>query len=136
MNSILTRIGMAALLGAAIVLTGCKAGGGTDANLALIDKPEVGDIYAAELSEFSTGFTDDKEQPLENAYGLMKVVAVDKDKVVVITEAAAAETKMISRQDILGDLSDITFDEEERIDIVLPQLRQAYESGKIYEVRR
>ena len=45
MNSILTRIGMAALLGAAIVLTGCKAGGGTDANLALIDKPEVGDIY-------------------------------------------------------------------------------------------
>ena len=135
MNSILTRIGMAALLGATFLLSGCKAG--ADANLALIDKPAVGDIYAANLHDFSaTTFTDDDDKPMTNAYGLMKVVAVDKDKVVVITEIKAFETKKRSRQDILGDLKDITFDEDERIDIVLPQLRQAYESGKIYEVRR
>ncbi|HLM52077.1 MAG TPA: hypothetical protein VK325_00430 [Pseudoxanthomonas sp.] len=165
MNSILTRIGMAALLGTSILLTGCNAGdgadtnatggadtsggananadGGTDANtsddakLALIEKPAVGDIYAAELSEFTVNeFTDSDGKPITPAYGLMKVVEVDADKVVVITEAAAFGTKELSQQDILGDLKDITFDEEERIDIVLSQLRKAYESGKVYEVRR
>ncbi|HZF96954.1 MAG TPA: hypothetical protein VEY92_01700 [Pseudoxanthomonas sp.] len=137
MNSILARMGMAALLGATVLLTGFKANGGTDPNLALINQPAVGDIYAADLHEFSmTTFTDDDDKPLANAYGLMKVVEVDDDKVVVITEAAASGVKAISRQDILGDLKDITFDEEERIDIVLPQLRKAYELGRIYEVRR
>ena len=138
MNSILARMGMAALLGATILLTGFTTNSGTDANLALIAQPAVGDIYAADLHDFSaTTFTDDDDgDPLPNAYGLMKVVEVDEDKVVVITEAAASAVKAISRQDILGDLKDITFDEEERIDIVLPQLRKAYELGRIYEVRR
>jgi len=167
MNSIPTRIGMAALIGAAILLTGCNAGDGADVNadrgadtsasdgadtssasgadantggdakLALIEKPAVGDIYAAELSAFTVNeFTDGDGKPITPAYGLMKVVEVDADKVVVVTEAAAFGTKELSQQDILGDLQDITFDEEERIDIVLSQLRTAYESGKIYEVRR
>ncbi|HZF96955.1 MAG TPA: hypothetical protein VEY92_01705, partial [Pseudoxanthomonas sp.] len=110
MNKIFPRIGMVVLLGAAILLTGCNAGGGSDTNaaanagggadtggdakLALIEKPAVGDIYAAELSAFTVNeFTDSEGKPITPAYGLMKVVEVDADKAVVVTEAAAFGTK-------------------------------------------
>lgn len=120
-----------------LALTGCGdregARGGGDAELALISAPRVGDVYAAELSAFSTADFEEVEGKL---YGLMKVVDVNAERVVVVTENAAAESPKVSRQDILGDMSDIEFDEEERIDIVLPQLRQAWDDGRIYEVRR
>ena len=58
------------------------------------------------------------------------------DKVVVITENAASEDPAVSKQDIKGDLSNITFDELEKIDVVRSQLEKAYAAGTIYEVRR
>ena len=54
----------------------------------------------------------------------------------VITENAASEDPAVSKQDIKGDLSNITFDELEKIDVVRSQLEKAYAAGTIYEVRR
>ncbi len=120
-------------------LTACKpgtVGGKVDPNLALIQAPAVGDIYAAELTEFTTAdFIQDGEDAAKG-FGLLKVVEVQPDKVVVITENAASEDPAVSKQDIKGDLSDITFDESEKIDVVRSQLEKAYASGTIYEVRR
>ena len=121
-------------------LVACKPGAGNtekvDPNLALIQAPVVGDIYAAELTEFTTAdFTKDGEDT-GRGYGLLKVVEVQPDKVVVITENAASEDPAVSKQDIKGDLSNITFDELEKIDVVRSQLEKAYAAGTIYEVRR
>ena len=121
-------------------LVACKPGAGNtekvDPNLALIQAPVVGDIYAAELTEFTTAdFTRDGEDT-GRGYGLLKVVEVQPDKVVVITENAASEDPAVSKQDIKGDLSNITFDELEKIDVVRSQLEKAYAAGTIYEVRR
>ena len=121
-------------------LVACKPGAGNtekvDPTLALIQAPVVGDIYAAELTEFTTAdFTKDGEDT-GRGYGLLKVVEVQPDKVVVITENAASEDPAVSKQDIKGDLSNITFDELEKIDVVRSQLEKAYAAGTIYEVRR
>ena len=126
------------LLSAASLMA-CKTGAGggkVDPNLALIQAPAVGDIYAAELTDFTAAdFTRDGEDTAKG-YGLLKVVEVKPGKVVVITENAASEDPAVSKQDIKGDLSDITFDKSERIDVVQSRLEKAYASGTIYEVRR
>jgi hypothetical protein len=126
---------------AAATLAGCKqserAQAVENADVAIIESPKVGDLYAAELSTFSAAtFNDGDEASSAKIYGLMKVIEVDSKKIVLITENAGAETPMLSKQDIKGDLSDIEFDEEEKIDVVRTELRKAYDSGKIYAVRR
>ncbi len=115
-------------------LTGCGQEGNArrDADRALIDVPAVGDLYAAELTRFSTADFEDAD----TVYGLMKVVAVEPGKVTVITEDAGSEDKAVPRQELLGDLSHIAFDESERIDIVHSELARAYEAGEIFAVRR
>lgn len=129
------------LVFAVVNLGGCKPSerqqAVANADLAIIESPKVGDLYAAELSTFSAmQFNDGEEALAGKVYGLMKVIEVDPKKVVLITENAGAETPAISKQDIKGDLSDIAFDEEEKIDVVRSELRKAYDSGKIYAVRR
>ena len=117
-----------------LIMSGCKGDSGEtrDTSRALIDVPAVGDIYAAELTQFSTASFEDQKA----VYGLMKVVAIEPDKVTVVTENAASDNKAVPRQEILGDLSNVAFDDSERIDIVHSQLVSAYESGKIFAVRR
>ncbi len=119
---------------AVAALSGCGQEGNArrDADRALIDVPAVGDLYAAELTRFSTA----DFEGAETVYGLRKVVAVEPGKVTVITEDAGSEDKAVPRQEILGDLSHIGFDESERIDIVHSELARAYEAGEIFAVRR
>ena len=129
----LSRLLLMSLLSIA-ALTGCGQEGNArrDADRALIDVPAVGDLYAAELTRFSTADFEDAD----TVYGLMKVVAVEPGKVTVITEDAGSEDKAVPRQELLGDLSHIAFDESERIDIVHSELARAYEAGEIFAVRR
>lgn len=108
-----------------------------DADQALLDAPAVGDVYAAQLSEFSDhAFNDEDGRPIDPAYGLMRVVAADTDGVVVITENAALAEKSIARSDILGDLAAIEFDESEQIEIAKADLVKAHADGLIFEVKR
>lgn len=125
----------AALFAAAFALAACT--GAKDAELAQIAAPAAGDVYAAELSAFSGyGFTDDAGETIEPAYGLLKVIAVDGRDVVVVTGNSAVRDPSTSRQALRGDLAEVAFDDSEEIPLSGAQLREAYDAGKIYAVRR
>jgi len=122
------------VLSGVMLLAACQRG---DADKALLEAPAVGDLYAAQLSEFSDyEFTDEDEKPIDPAYGLMKVVSAGAAGVVVITENAASADKSVARSDIKGDLSTIEFDESEQIEIGRADLIKAHADGLIYVVRR
>lgn len=124
----------AMIVAAFALLCGCndESSRTRDVDRALIDVPMTGDVYAAELTHFSSANFEGQQA----IYGLMKVVAVGPDEVVVVTESAGSDNKAVPRKEILGDMSDITFDESERIGIVHGELMKAYESGDIFAVRR
>ena len=98
--------------------------------------PKVGDLYAAKISAFSDqGFgRNGKEQSV--AYGLMKVVEVQSNHIIVITEDAAWEVPEGAKQDLNGNLSNITWDESERIQIKRDELPRMVDDGRIVETRR
>ena len=98
--------------------------------------PKVGDLYAAKISAFSDqGFgRNGKEQSV--AYGLMKVVEVQSNHIIVITEDAAWEVPEGAKQDLNGNLSNITWDESERIQIKRDELPRMVADGRIVETRR
>lgn len=117
-----------------VALAACTPGDGSrsDADAALIKAPAVGDVYAADLTYFSEASFEDQPR----VYGLIKVISVDAGKITVITESAASDSEAAARKDLLGPLEEIEFDATERIEIVDTQLEKAYESGKIFAVRR
>lgn len=118
-----------------LLLAACTPGAEQDAPL--IEAPAVGDLYAAQLSAFSDfEFSDGDDKPIDPAYGLMKVIEVDDEGVMVVTENAALGSPDVSRSDLRGDMTDIEFDDSERIRISTADLRQAHSSGLIYAVRR
>ena len=98
--------------------------------------PKVGDLYAAKISAFSDqGFgRNGKEQSVD--YGLMKVVEVQSNHIIVITEDAAWEVPEGAKQDLNGNLSNITWDESERIQIKRDELPRMVADGRIVETRR
>lgn len=117
-----------------MLVSGCNPGSETeaDADRALIGAPAVGDIYAAELTYFSEASFEDEDK----IFGLMKVMAVDEDKVTVVTENAGSESDSVPREEIQGDMEGIEFDASERIELAHPELLKAHETGKIFAVRR
>lgn len=72
----------------------------------------------------------------KDAYGLMKVVEVHPDRVVVITENNAWDNPRRARNDLRGDLKDITWDEEEKITIKRDELGKLKANGSLLEARR
>ncbi|WP_123832948.1 MULTISPECIES: hypothetical protein [Luteimonas] len=130
-----TRLLTALLALSGLVLLGaCQH---ADADMALLESPAVGDIYAAQLSGFSRHpFTDDARKPIDPAYGLMQVVSTDPDGVVVVTQNTASAEKSLSHDDIRGDLADIEFDEGEQIAIGGAELVRAHADGLIFAVKR
>ncbi len=117
------------------VLLGCQ-GSGADGRHArdrkLIDAPRAGDLYAAELTYFS----DASFEGRSTVYGLMKVLEVQQDDVTVVTENAGSDDISLSLQDLEAGTDAVKFDDREQIVIRRSDLREAFESGKIYAVRR
>ena len=98
----------------------------------ILAEPKVGDLYAAKVSAFSKeGFEEHGV-----AYGQMKVVDVQADKIIVITEDAAWPEAAGAQKDLNGDLSDITWDESERIEVKRADLPRMVADGRIVETRR
>ena len=94
--------------------------------------PKVGDLYAAKVSAFSKeGFEEHGV-----VYGLMKVVEVQPNHIIVITEDAGWETPKMAKKDLNGDLSNINWDESERIQIERADLSRMVPDGRIVETRR
>lgn len=96
----------------------------------------MGDLYAAKISAFSdAGFGDDDEKT-SVVYGLMKVVEVQSNHIIVITEDAGWETPKMAKQDLNGDLANVNWDESERIQIKRADLSRMVLDGRIVETRR
>lgn len=129
-----------------LALTAC--GGGADGATAEAEapalepnlaNPQVGDLWAAELTHFSEanfGGGSSSSGEMAQAYGLLKVVAVDANTVTVITEMGAWPAKEGAQRDLAGNQSDITWDESERITVQRDQFAQLVTDGKIIETRR
>ena len=112
------------------------AASGTQSDTAGLDPvladPKVGDLYAAKVSAFSKeGFEEHGV-----VYGLMKVVEVQPNHIIVITEDAGWETPKMAKKDLNGDLSNINWDESERIQIKRADLSRMMLDGRIVETRR
>lgn len=112
------------------------AASGTQSDTAGLDlvlaDPKVGDLYAAKVSAFSKeGFEEHGV-----VYGLMKVVEVQPNHIIVITEDAGWETPKMAKKDLNGDLSNINWDESERIQIERADLSRMVLDGRIVETRR
>ncbi|MDQ8754901.1 hypothetical protein RCO27_01550 [Sphingosinicella sp. LHD-64] len=127
-----------------------KAGAAPAAQTAASDldpvlaNPQVGDLYAAELTAFS-GANFGSARPAdatgnggngEKAYGLLRVVDVAADRVTVITETSAYENSRGAVNDLRGDLANITWDEQERIPINRADFARLVAEDKIIETRR
>lgn len=114
------------------------AGASTAAMDPVLANPQVGDLWAAELSAFSAvQFNEGNSgQAQAKSYGLMKVVDVADDRVTVITEDAAWPNSRGAVNDLEGDQHDITWDEEERIPVIRANFAQLLADGKIVQVRR
>lgn len=103
----------------------------------LLDAPQVGDLYAAKLSAISAvSFSEDGEKVRGDVFGLLKVVEVDGDNVVVITETSGWPNPRGARNDLRGDHSNIEWDEEERIVLKRSELPGMLANGDIIEARR
>lgn len=110
----------------------------------ILANPQVGDLYAGELTAFSAqNFGAARPADAsgnggngEKAYGLLRVVEVSPDRVTVITETSAWENSRGAVNDLRGDLANITWDEDERIPINRSELAQLVAEGKIIETRR
>lgn len=104
----------------------------------ILASPQVGDIYAAELTAFSSyDFNQGApERAGQKSYGLMKVVEVSDERITVVTEDAAWPEQRGALSDLRGTMSDITWDENERIPIDRADLAKHVSDGKIIETRR
>ncbi|MDH5824610.1 hypothetical protein QFW77_16690 [Luteimonas sp. RD2P54] len=100
----------------------------------ILADPRPGDLYAAEVTHFSgVSFGNDEDR---RAYGLMKVQEVTPDQVMVITEMGAWPKARGAVNELRGDLSEITWDEQEVIPLYRNELAGLVADGKIVEVRR
>jgi hypothetical protein len=141
-----TRAMMAGVLACAFAtgLTACKPGpNGTDTTAAApaaldaqLSDPRVDDLWATEISHFSAGEFGEGQDAENPAYGLLKVIEVQGDQLVLITETGAWPKKRGAINDLRSDLSTISWDENEKIVVKRSELPGLVASGMILETRR
>ncbi len=116
---------------------------GTDATAAeatpaldpVLAAPQVGDVCAAELTHFS-GVDFSGPATGEAAYGLMRVIAVDDERITLNTETGAWPKPRGAINELRGDQAEINWDEDEKIEVYRRELPQLVADGRILEARR
>lgn len=109
---------------------------GTAAELdPVLAAPRVGDVYVAELTHFS-GVDFAGTGTGEAAYGLMRVIAVDDERITLNTENSAWPKARGAINELRGDQADITWDEQEKIEVYRRELPELVAEGRILEARR
>lgn len=104
-------------------------------------EPKAGDLFAAELSHFSSAIFSDESRHRRNSsnetmYGLLSVVSVGPKEIVVITEKEAWPMSSGAVEDLEGDLADIEWDTEEEITLDRSQIASLVKEGKLIQARR
>src|SRR5687768_12524852 len=111
----------ASLLVLLAALAGCTRSGGDE----LLAAPQVGDMYASELSHFAQFEYEGR------SYGLMKVVSVTDGSVTVVTDSAAWPDRSGANGDLGGDPSNVRWDTQNTIRIARAELPALYEEERI-----
>ncbi len=138
------------MLGAALCMGSLTACSGTSGETAtateesapaldpILASPQVGDLWSGELTHFSAAnFNRDGGESMTAAYGMMRVVDVTDDKVTVITEQGAYPSSDPAVAELnSGSLSNVTWDESERIPVNRSELQQLVTDGKLKAWRR
>lgn len=117
------------------------AGAGAAASTAALDpvlaSPQVGDVYAAELTHFSgVDFGGVGNDGAEAAFGLMRVVEVSDERITLNTETGAWPKARGAINELRGDHAEINWDEEEKIEVYRRELPELVAEGRILEARR
>jgi len=95
--------------------------------------PQVGDVYASELTYFSAYDFGGEGDP---RYGLMRIVDVHPDRITLNTENSAWPNARGAINDMRGELVDIEWDEDEKVEIYRSELPQLVADKKILDARR
>lgn len=99
----------------------------------ILAEPKVDDIFSARLDHFSEyDFGDGSEA----AYGMLRVVAVDRSTITVITESSAWDSRSDALKDLRGNFSDVDWDHDEEISINRSELAGLKRDGMIFGARR
>lgn len=117
----------ALLLTSLSLLTACARGGD---QAAPSNEPKVGDLYAAELTEFA-----EFQQPGEKAYGLLKVIKVAPDSVTVVTDSSAWDDAISAKRELRGDLKEVVWDLDDEIVVARSELEEMHRKEIIFAVR-
>lgn len=129
------RFGGLVLLGliATIVVFGMIAASRTSAREdALLDRPQVGDLYTVDLEQLVPGEFDD------HAYGVVRVAAVDGDTVTVQVPNAGYSKWQGADSDARGSRAGAAgyYAQEETLSFTIAQLRQFHDGRALQHVYR
>lgn len=115
---------------AGTVLTACS---GKDKEL--LANPKVGDLYAAEITHFSS-FADDSGEEVEEGYGLLKVTGVSDRNIKVVTTSWYQSTKRGILKELRKYQAPNQWDRMDVITLNRTDLLKLYDDGQIFDVRR
>lgn len=99
---------------------------------ALLQQPQVNDLYAAQLDHFSKYDWGDDDPD----WGLLRVIKVTPTTLVVVTQSTASYGKEDAIDDLNIDLKGVRWDPTEEITLKRADLAQLYAGGFILEARR
>ncbi|MDI9238089.1 hypothetical protein QLQ15_04100 [Lysobacter sp. LF1] len=124
------RIALLSILLAVTVLAGCS---GQDKKL--LADPRVGDLYAAEITQFSA-VADDEGNTVEDGYGLLKVTGVSEQEIKVVTTAWYQDTKRGLLKELRKSPASQQWDLTDVITVKRAELAGLRDEGQIISVRR
>ena len=101
---------------------------------AVLGNPQVGDVYAAELTAFSRYTFGSGAKPMN--YGLLKVVRIQRDRVTVITASTGHPNRRGATNALYDDVDRMRWDNGERIAIQRADFPQLVASGRIFDAIR
>lgn len=99
---------------------------------ALLQQPQAGDIYAAQLDHFSQFDWGDDDPD----WGQLRVMSVTPTSIVVVTAQRAWYDKEQALEELQDSVDDIDWDTEEQITIARSDLSKLNSDGFILEARR
>jgi len=102
---------------------------------AIFADPQPGDLYAAELTYFSA-YDFGNEDPNDARYGLMRIIAVQADRITLNTETGSWLHPRGAINEMRGDLAGIEWDEDEKIEIYRNELSHLIADKRILDARR
>lgn len=124
---------MAACAQKAVTIEELQAMPASERTALILQAPQVNDIIAGDLEEFSEYSFGNGVGP---AYGLMRVINTTADGVVVITADSAWVGTEDALEELTSDFSTTGWDPGEEITITITDLQERFAQGDILEARR